>query len=49
MIGSLFTLNHIIEALVAVLACLEGALVVIHIRKRHLEKLLERLDQQDGE
>jgi hypothetical protein len=49
MTGSLLTLNHIIDALVALLICLEAALAVIHIRKRRLEKLLKRLEQQDGE
>ena len=49
MIGSLLTWNHIIDALVAVLVCLRAALAVIHIRKHRLEKLLERLEDQDGE
>jgi hypothetical protein len=49
MTGSLLTLNHIIDALVAVLICLEAALAVIHIRKRRLEKLLKRLEQEDHE
>jgi uncharacterized membrane protein len=49
MIGSLLTWNHIIDALVAVLVCLRAALAVIHICKRRLEKLLERLEDRDGE
>ena len=50
MIASLLTVNHIIDALaVAVLVGLRAVLAVIRIRKRRLEKLLERLEQQDCE
>ncbi len=49
MIGSLLSVNHIIDALLAVSVCLEVVLAVIRARKRRLEKLLERLEEQDGE
>jgi hypothetical protein len=50
MIGSLLTVNHIIDALaVGVLVGLRAVLMVIRIRKRRLEKRLERLEQQDCE
>jgi hypothetical protein len=47
--GSLLTLNHVIDALVVVLVCLEAVLAIIRIRKRRLEKLLKRLEQRDCE
>jgi hypothetical protein len=49
MIGSLLSVNHIIDALLAVSVCLEVVLAVIRARKRRLEKLLERLEQEDRE
>jgi hypothetical protein len=49
MIGSLLGVNHIIDALLAVSVCLRVVLAVIRARKRRLEKLLERLERQDGE
>ncbi len=50
MIASLLTVNHIIDALaVGVLAGLRAVLAVIRIRKRRLEKLLQRLEQEDRE
>jgi hypothetical protein len=48
MIASLLSVNDIIGALLVVSVCLRGALAVIRIRKRRLEKLLDRLDRQDG-
>jgi hypothetical protein len=49
MSGSLLTFDHIAGALVvAVLVGLRGALAVIRVRKRRLEKLRQRLEQQDG-
>jgi hypothetical protein len=47
MIASLLSVNHIIDALLAVSVCLEVVLAVIRARKRRLEKLLKRLEQQD--
>ena len=49
MIASLLSVNHVIDALLAVSVCLRVVLAVIRIRKRRLEKLLRRLEQQDGE
>jgi hypothetical protein len=48
MIASLLSVNHIIDALVAVSVCLRVVLAVIRARKRRLEKLLRRLEEQDG-
>lgn len=48
MIGSLLTVNHVIDALLAVsVVGLRGALAVIRFRKRRLEKLRQRLEQED--
>lgn len=49
MIASLLSVSHGIDALLAVSVCLRGVLALIRIRKRRLEKLLRRLDRQDGE
>ncbi len=50
MIASLLTVNNIIDALaVGVLAGLRAVFVVIRIRKRRLEKLLQRLEREDRE
>lgn len=49
MIASLLSVNHGIDALLAVSVCLRGVLAVIRARKRRLEKILKRLDRQDGE
>lgn len=49
MIGWLLTVNHIIDALLAVSVGLRGAPAVIRFRKRRLEKLLQRLEQEDRE
>jgi hypothetical protein len=49
MIASLLSVNHGIDGLLAVSVCLRGVLVLVRARKRRLEKLLERLDRQDGE
>ncbi len=50
MIASLLTVNNVIDALaVGVLAGLRAVLVVIRIRKRRLEKLLQRLEREDRE
>ncbi len=49
MIASLLTVNNIIDALLAVSVCLRAVLAVIRIRKRRLEKLLQRLEQEDRE
>ncbi len=48
MIASLLSVNHIIDALVAVSVCLRVVLAVIRARKRRPEKLLRRLEEQDG-
>lgn len=49
MIASPFSVSHAIDALLAVSVCLRAALTVIRFRKRRLEKLLDRLEKQDGE
>lgn len=49
MIASLLSVNHIIDALLAVSVCLRAVLALIRFRKRRLERLLERLERQDGE
>ena len=48
MIVSLLSVNHIIDALLAVSVCLRVVLAVIRTHKRRLEKLLGRLEEQDG-
>ena len=48
MIASLLSVNHIIDALLAVCVCLRVALAVICARKRRLEKRLDRLEEQEG-
>jgi hypothetical protein len=49
MIASLFTFNHITDTFLAVAVGLRFTLIVVRIRKRRLEKLLERLEDEYGE